>query len=121
MCDMTHLTFFFFEGSHKWKNCNMTKLSSLTLFLILRVSYVQKMMAAYGIIHMCGMTHLSFFVLKGRINGIHDSIEFVYGVATISRLLKMTGLFCKRGLEKRRYSAKETYHFKEPTDRSHPI
>jgi len=28
---------------------------------------------------------------------------------TIRRLLKMIGLFCKRALEKRRYSAKETY------------
>jgi len=44
-----------------------------------------------------------------------------YGVATISRLLKITGLFCKRALSKRRYSAKETYRFKEPTNRSHPI
>ena len=33
----------------------------------------------------------------------------------------MIGLFCKRDLYKRRYSAKETYNFKEPTNRSHPI
>jgi len=44
-----------------------------------------------------------------------------YGVATISRLLKIMGLFCKRALKKRQYSAKETYNFKEPTNRSHPI
>ena len=44
-----------------------------------------------------------------------------YGVATISRLPKIIGLFCKRALKKRRYSAKETYNFKEPTNRSHPI
>jgi len=44
-----------------------------------------------------------------------------YGVATISRLLKMLGLFCTRTLQKRLYSAKETYNFKEPTNRSHPI
>ena len=43
-----------------------------------------------------------------------------YGVATISRLLKMIGLFCKRALYNRRYSAKETYYFEEPTNRSHP-
>ena len=43
------------------------------------------------------------------------------GMATISRLLKMIGLFCKRALHKRRYFAKETYDFKEPTNRSHPI
>jgi len=44
-----------------------------------------------------------------------------YGVATISRLRKIICLFCKRALEKRLYSAKETYHFKEPTNRSHLI
>ena len=44
-----------------------------------------------------------------------------YGVATISRLLKITGLFCKRALSKGLYSAKETYDFKEPTNCSHPI
>jgi len=43
------------------------------------------------------------------------------GVATISRLLKIIGLFCKRALEKRRYSAKETYNFQETTNPSHPI
>jgi len=42
-------------------------------------------------------------------------------VATISRFLKITGLFCKRALQKRLLSATETYNFKEPTSRSHPI
>jgi len=36
------------------------------------------------------------------------------GVATISRLLKMRGLFCKRALWKRLYSAEDAYDFKEP-------
>jgi len=44
-----------------------------------------------------------------------------YGVASISRLLKMLGLFCKRAQLKRRYSAKETYNCKEPTKHSLPI
>ena len=44
-----------------------------------------------------------------------------YGVVMISRLLKIIRLFCKRALLKRRYSAKETYDFKEPTNRGHPI
>ena len=34
-----------------------------------------------------------------------------YGLATISRLLKTIGLFCKRALPNRRYSAKETDNF----------
>ena len=40
-----------------------------------------------------------------------------YGVATISRLLKVIGLFCQRAQEKRLYSANETYNLKEPIDR----
>jgi len=47
--------------------------------------------------------------------------ESRYGEATVSRLLEIIGLFCKRALLQRRYSAKETYNFKEPTNRSHPI
>ena len=31
----------------------------------------------------------------------------------MSRLLKMTGLFCKRAPQKRLYSAKDTHNFKE--------
>jgi len=33
--------------------------------------------------------------------------DISYGVASISRLLKIIGLFCKRALQKRLYSAKE--------------
>ena len=52
---------------------------------------------------------------------INNCCGLQYGVATNSRLLKIIGLFCKRTLQKRRYSANEPYHFKEPTNRSHPI
>ena len=48
-------------------------------------------------------------------------MSICYGVATISRPLKITRLFCKRALSKRQYSAKETYNRKEPTNRSHTI
>ena len=48
---------------------------------------------------------------------IHYAQRIHYGVASISRLLEIIGLFCKRALQKRLYSAKETYHFKEPTNR----
>ena len=51
----------------------------------------------------------------------YKQMRYSYGVATISRLLKIIGLLCKRALWKRRYSAKETYNFKEPNNRSHPI
>ena len=45
----------------------------------------------------------------------------ICAVATMCRRLKNTGLLCKRALQKRRYSAKETYNFKEPANRSNPI
>jgi len=48
-------------------------------------------------------------------------LSCLYGVATISRLLQNIGLFCKRALPKRPIFSKETYNFKEPTNRSHPI
>ena len=44
-----------------------------------------------------------------------------YGVATISRMLKNISLFCKRDLQKRPIFCKETYIFKHPTHRSHPV
>ena len=56
--------------------------------------------------------------------GIHRCINRrlpTYGVATISRMLKNIGLFCKRALQKRLVFCKETCIFKHPTHRSHPI
>jgi len=62
--------------------------------------------------------HLFWIDTKGDTQDIRET---GYGVATISRLLKIIGFFCKRALYKRRYSAKETCNFKEPTNRSHRI
>jgi len=39
-----------------------------------------------------------------------------YGVAMISRLLKIIGLICKRDLQKRPIFCKENRNFKEPTN-----
>ena len=47
--------------------------------------------------------------------------DIVFCVATISRLLKIIGLLCKRTLQKSLYSAKETYNLKESTNHSHLI
>jgi len=62
------------------------------------------------------MSHLGM----SHVTHISESCH-TYGVAAISRLLKIIGLFRKRTLWKRLHSAKETYDFKEPTNRSHPI
>jgi len=48
-------------------------------------------------------------------------LRFTYGVATIRRLLKILGLFCRISSLLKGSFAKETYNFKEPTNRSHPI
>jgi len=48
-------------------------------------------------------------------------INLLYVVASISRLFKILGLFCKRALEKRRYSAKETYNSKDPIHESRHV
>jgi len=50
-----------------------------------------------------------------------DRTNLRYGVATISRMLKNIGLFCKRALQKRPVFCKETCTFKHPTHRSQPI
>ena len=44
-----------------------------------------------------------------------------YGVATMSRLLNIIGLFCRISSLSCGSFAKETYNFKEPTNRSHHI
>jgi len=44
-----------------------------------------------------------------------------YGVATISRLLKIAGLFCRISSLLWGSFAIETYNFKEPTNRSHSM
>ena len=44
-----------------------------------------------------------------------------YGVVLVSRIDKIIRLFCKRDPHKRRYCAKETCNFIDPTDCSHPI
>jgi len=51
----------------------------------------------------------------------HDWSRRWYGVASISRLLKITGLFGRIQSLLHVSFAKETYYLKEPTNRSHPI
>jgi len=55
-----------------------------------------------------------------RVAQMHKSCRMC-GVASVSRIDKIIGLFFKRALQKRRSFAKETYNFIDPTDCSHPI
>jgi len=52
---------------------------------------------------------------------IYFVLRINYGVATMSRRLKMIGLFGRISSLLEVSFAKETYNFKEPTNRSHPI
>ena len=45
----------------------------------------------------------------------------IYGVATVTRIDKIIGLFCKISSLLQGSFANETYNFKEPTNRSHLI
>ena len=54
--------------------------------------------------------------------GIPYIYAHIWGrVATIIRLLKMIGLFCRIQSLLQGSFVKQTYHFKEPTNRSHLI
>jgi len=46
---------------------------------------------------------------------------YTYGVATISRLLQIIGLFLQKSPIKEMIFCEKTYNFKEPTYFSHPI
>ena len=46
---------------------------------------------------------------------------FVYGMATVSRIDKIIGLFCRILSLLQGSFAKETYNFIDPTNQSHPI
>ena len=50
-----------------------------------------------------------------------EASQAAYGVAMTSRLLKITGLFCRKSSLLQGSFAKETCDFKEPTSHSHPI
>jgi len=96
-CGMSHVT-------HKNESCVTS-----------RVTHMNESRA------MGHVTHINESCVMGYVTHILTCPALCYGVATISRLLKSIGLFCKRALQKRPIFSKETYNFKEPTNRSHPI
>ena len=58
---------------------------------------------------------------NGKLNSAMGWLKFDSGVATTSRLLKIIDLFCRILSLLQGSFAKETYHFKESTNRSHSI
>ena len=84
---------------------------------LVRIAYIHYVVVAVRIVYMyhaVKYTRLCDILLLLM-------IYVYYGVATISRMLKNIGLFCKRDLQKRPIFCKETNIFKHPTNRSHPI
>jgi len=73
----------------------------------------------YDMAHILAYTLTSQVVSTGT--GLYSMQSFLYGVATISRLLRMIGLFCRISSLLQGSFAKETYDFEEPTNHSHPI
>jgi len=83
----------------------------LLLILCTLILYIQYMYAQ--------STHHAYTHVTSHIFCTQN--ECCYGVATISRLLKMIGLFCRIWSLLYGSFEKETYIFKDATNRSHPI
>ena len=69
----------------------------------------------YKYIYICLYTYVS------NVNTHSNISQILYGVAMSSRLLKIVGLFGRISSLLYGSVAKETYNFKEPINRSHPI
>ena len=76
--------------------------------------YTMKYRAEFLAVCVCFCVYISVYVYIS-VCGLHNE------VATISRLLKMIGLFCRISSLLQGFFAKETCNFKAPTNRSHPI
>ena len=60
--------------------------------------------------------------MGGRVGDVHFVYIYIsYGVATVSRIDKIMGLFCRISYLLQVSFAKETNHFIDPTNQSHPI
>ena len=113
ICAHTHALSFFHTHTHSHTYTHST---------IVRIAYVHTHTFSFSLTHTHSHTHSHTHTHTTIVwTAYMHPLTICYGVATMSRLLKIIGLFCKRALENTRYSAKETYHFKEPTNRSHPI
>ena len=82
--------------------------------------YVCIHICTYIYIHACIYIHIHTHNIDMNTRTF-KSVIHTYGVALVSSIDKIIRLFCKRALENRRYSAKDTYNLIDPTNRSHPI
>jgi len=105
--------------SHVWA-CHVTHMNASHHTFTYGISHDCDSHCANQAIRMDWSRHTYEWVISIYVN-VYTQHLWKHGVATISRLLKIIGLFCKRALQKRPIFSKETYNFKEPTNRSHPI
>jgi len=70
---------------------------------------------------MLSMSKRGTGTMNQAINGLFCFVGRFLLICWSVSSIEIIGLFCKRALQKRLHSAKETYNFKEATNRSHPI
>jgi len=94
-----------------WKN--KLEIYGFCWYFSIDSSFFSAQMIALCYFIKSGGTKLLFvlFLMYWQVLSRLRTSDSQYGMATISRHLKNTGLFCKRALQKRLYSAKETYNY----------
>ena len=106
------------------------------IYIYIYIVYVYLITCVYVYVCVCVRVNLSHFIqVKHTVSFffcIHTYIHvwmytYVYNISGMGGLwlvgsikFKIIGLFCKRALQKRRYSTTETCNSIDPTDRSHP-
>ena len=66
-----------------------------------------------------GYMQVSFRYICASVDAVRGCVS-CYGVATVSKIDKITGLFCRISSLLQGSFAKETYNFIDPTNQSHP-
>jgi hypothetical protein len=96
--------------SHRWislgaHNDSVMLHVRMSLVAHMNESYVRHMTS-----HVCDTSQWVTCATYRPYDEVMSHVLIKYGVASVSRIDKIIGLFCKRALSKRRYSAKETYN-----------
>ena len=102
--------------------CVYTQICRVLKKVLLEVEFVPSSQYTLKYIHIyiCTRTHIQICMYV-HTHKYAECLRECYGVATCSRLLKIIGLFCRLSSLLQGSFTKETYNFKEPTNRSHPI